>query len=194
MVAGMLPLRCETSSRWLDVALADFDKVLVDHAHCEKKAALSAMALVSSYPQHVELVRRMVKLAQEELRHFYQVHRRIVARGLELTRDFGDPYARALLAAARDGVEERLLDKLLVAGLIEARSCERLQLLADGLLDADLKHFYAGLANAEAAHFRLFVDLAERYGDPDAVAARLVELADIEAEIVAGLPVSPRIH
>ena len=100
-------LTSHTDPRWVAIAVAGFDRVLVDHAHCEKKAAASAMALVSAYPEDDVLVARMVRLATEELRHFRQVHDRIVARGLSLGRDEGDPYAKALLALQRTGQKER---------------------------------------------------------------------------------------
>lgn len=152
------------------------------------------MALVSAYPEHANLVRRCVGLAQEELRHFRQVHRIIMARGLTLRRDAGDPYAKALLTQVRTGFEERLIDRLLVNSLIEARSCERLGLLAEGLTDDTLRKFYGALAQAEAGHHTLFVQLAEAYAAPDIIAERLHTLAAFEADLVATLPVVARIH
>lgn len=169
------------------------DSVLVDHAHCEKKAAASAMSLVVGYPDRVELVRRMSALAVEELQHFRAVFERIVERGLTLGRDRGDPYAQKLTALARPN-HGRLTDRLLVFGLIEARSHERLELLAAHLSVAALQRFYAELARAESRHAAMFHDLAYRYDDPAAVDERLRELAAAEAEIVAALPIEPRIH
>ena len=188
------PLRVATDPRWLPLALARFDEVLLDHAHCEQKAAASAMALVAAYPERSTLVRRCTRLAIEELRHFHLVHERIVARGLTLDRDRGDPYARRLLALARTGAEGRLVDRLLAAALIEARSHERLALLAAGLPDPGLAAFYRSLAGAEAGHHRLFVELAEEVAGPDRTARRLAELAEAEAAIVADLPLEPRVH
>jgi tRNA-(ms[2]io[6]A)-hydroxylase len=190
----VLALKTETDPRWLERALADFDAVLIDHAHAEKKAAASAMALVSAYPERNVLVRRCVKVAQEELRHFQKVHEILVARGVELTRDRGDPYVKRLLACVRKGQAGQLTDRLLVAALVEARSCERLQLLGEALADESLARFYTTLAKSEAGHFTLFRDLAALYDDPTAVEARLEELATSEAEIVADLPIEPRIH
>lgn len=188
-------LQAPTPSTWLPVALANFDAVLLDHAHCEKKAAASALALVQAYPDRSELVRRCVGLAQEELRHFRQVHRILLARGQVLQRDAGDPYAQALLKHMRSGKHERMIDRLLVSSLIEARSCERLRLLGDALEDLELAHFYRGLATAEAGHHRLFVKLAERYASDDCdIPGRLHALARLETEIMLQLPVEPRIH
>ena len=189
----------ETTPRWIDVARSNMDAVLVDHAHCEKKAAASAMSLVVGYPEFEELVRRMSALAVEELQHFRAVYERIVQRGLALGRDQGDPYAQKLMALARvnhgrHGRQARLTDRLLLFGLIEARSHERLELLATHLEAPDLKRFYADLAKAESRHAALFRELACLYDDPGAVDERLSELAAAEADIVAALPIEPRIH
>ena len=192
--SGVHVLKSKTDPRWLEVALSDLDALLIDHAHLEKKAAASAMSLVQSYPDHDELVRRCTKLAQEELRHFQQVHQIILERGRTLSGDKGDPYARALLQNVRDSVAGRKVDRLLIFALIEARSCERLDILAGGLSDPQLARFYAGLVSAEAAHFTLFVDLAERYDESGEVATRLEELAIAEAKIIADLPLMPRLH
>jgi tRNA-(ms[2]io[6]A)-hydroxylase len=175
------------------------DAVLVDHAHCEKKAAASAMSLVVGYPELEELVRRMSALAIEELQHFRAVYERIVQRGLALGRDQGDPYAQKLMALARvnqgrQGRQGRLTDRLLLFGLIEARSHERLDLLATHLEAPDLKRFYADLAKAESRHAALFRELACLYDDSEAVDERLSELAAAEADIVRALPIEPRIH
>ncbi|WP_373047043.1 tRNA-(ms[2]io[6]A)-hydroxylase [Vulgatibacter sp.] len=190
----MLPLRSRTDPRWLELAVARFDEVLVDHAHCEKKAAASAMWLVSAYPDHDVLIKRCARLAHEELRHFRQVYDLISARGLVLGKDEGDPYAKELLSHVRTTLAERRTDRLLVSALIEARSCERLELLGEGLPDEELRHFYRRLARAEAGHYTLFVDLAELYDEPARVQARLAELAEVEAQLVARLPIQPRIH
>lgn len=194
MRAAMLPLRSATDPAWLQQAVEKFDLVLVDHAHCEKKAAASAMALVSAYPDHDLLIKRLARLAHEELRHFRQVYDLISARGLVLGKDEGDPYAKELLALVRTTPKERRMDRLLVSALIEARSCERLELLGEALPDEALRAFYKRLAKAEGGHYTLFVDLAELYDEPARVQARLAELAEAEAAIVARLPIAPRIH
>ena len=187
-------IRTPTDSRWVALAVEQFDRVLVDHAHCEKKAAASAMALVAAYPDRERLVSRLSSLAIEELRHFRSVYACIRRRGLVLGRDPGDPYAQALRRLVRSSGEGRLTDRLLVCALIEARSQERLDLLARALPDRDLRAFYASLARAETGHALLFVSLAESYADPEPVRVRLDRLAEAEAEIAAQLPLSPRIH
>ncbi len=185
-------LATKTDTRRVAVALERFDEVLVDHAHCEKKAAATAMALVASYPERERLVRRMSALAIEELRHFRAVHQLLRARGIVLTRDEGDQYVKALLRHMRH--EQRMIDRLLVSGVIEARSHERLGLLADALDDPELSAFYANLSRVEAGHADLFVKLALHYGKPDETRARLAEWVKLEAEILAELPIRPRIH
>jgi tRNA 2-(methylsulfanyl)-N6-isopentenyladenosine37 hydroxylase len=197
MAAAVLPsgiLRVATDPGWVEVATRRLDEVLLDHAHCEKKAAAQAMSLVATYPERVRLVQRLTRLASEELGHFRQVYDRLVARGLVLRRDAGDPYAQRLRKHLRRDDPGRLTDLLLVSALIEARSCERLGLLAAALEEADLRAFYAGLAQAEAGHERLFVGLAREYDRPEVVAGRLAELAEAEAAIVRDLPLEPRIH
>ena len=183
-----------TTPGWLAVALGDLDRVLVDHAHCERKAAATALSLVASHPEHEILVRRLSALAIEELRHFRAVCERLRERGLALTPDRGNPYARALRALVRDARRERLLDRLLVAGLIEARSCERLRLLGEHLDDPALAAFYRSLAQAEAGHATLFRELAAALHPAPEVGERLAALAREEARIVAALPLEPRIH
>ena len=154
------------------------------------------MSLVVGYPEHQELVRRMSALAVEELQHFRSVYERIVERGLSLGRDQGDPYAQKLMALARPGdiKRGRLTDRLLLFGLIEARSHERLELLAKHLEAPELKKFYGDLAQAESRHAVMFKELACLYDDPDSVEARLEELARSEAQIIASLPIEPRVH
>jgi tRNA 2-(methylsulfanyl)-N6-isopentenyladenosine37 hydroxylase len=185
-------LRSATDPRWVGVALADLDRTLGDHAHCEKKAAATALKLVGDHPRDPELVRRLARLAQEESQHFLAVLTELSRRGVHLPRDDGDPYAQALLRLVRPGAP-RLVDRLLVGALIEARSCERLALLGEALPAGRLRELYRRLAVAEGGHDRLFVDLALARGGAPAE-ARLGALAEAEAQIVAALPLAPRIH
>jgi tRNA-(ms[2]io[6]A)-hydroxylase len=189
----LIVLVSRTATRWLEVALSDIDAVLIDHAHCEKKAAASALSLIAGYPSRDELVRQMSALAIEEMQHFRAVHERLLARGLSLGRDPGDPYAQKLLSLARPN-RGRLTDRLLLLALIEARSHERLSLLGEHLSDEELARFYRQLAAAESRHAATFETLASSYDDANAVRARLSELATAEAGIVDELPIHPRIH
>ncbi len=183
-----------TSPAWLEHALRHFDEVLVDHAHCEKKAAANALSLLQAYPLVPGLPAQMARLAREEAAHLARVLELMEARGLRLGRDGGDPYAQGLQRLLRHGQVERQLDRLLVAGLIEARSAERLELLAGGLEAPELRRFYAELARSEDGHQRLFERLAEAVAPPAVVAARLEALAAEESRLVAGLPLRAAIH
>ena len=195
----MTLLRSATGPAWLPVALAGMDRTLSDHAHLEKKAAASALKLVADHPERTAMIRPLAKLAQEELQHFLAVLAELGRLGYPLLPDEGDPYAQRLRRLVRSGGTERLVDRLLVGALIEARSCERLFLLAEGLAragpaaDPRLAELYDRLARSEGGHETLFLDLAREVAG-DAADARAAELATAEAAIVAELPVLPRIH
>jgi tRNA-(ms[2]io[6]A)-hydroxylase len=185
-------LRSRTDPRWAAVAAGDLAATLADHAHCEKKAAASALKLIADHPDRPEQVRALAKLAQEELSHLLAVQVELARLGFAPTPDEGDRYAQALVRLVRSG-GHALLDRLLVSALIEARSCERLVLLGEALTDRRLRDLYARLAQSEGGHERLFVDLAVRKAG-EAARARLEELAAEEARVVAALPLLARIH
>jgi tRNA-(ms[2]io[6]A)-hydroxylase len=194
----MLDLRVATSDFWVQTVLAGFDDFLLDHAACERKASANAMSLVTHYPDRRELVQAMIELAREELHHFQQVHRLIDARGLLLARDRKDPYLNALLKEVRRGSDDYFLDRLLLGGVVEARGCERFALIAAALdkagAEPELASFYQNLAESEARHRELFVDLANAYFDRDRVRGRLSEWLDAEARIVSTLPIIAALH
>lgn len=187
-----------TPSGWGEVAVADLAATMSDHAHAEKKAALNALSLLSREPHRTELVRRMARLAQEELSHLDAVLRHMRGRGWTLAPDRQDRYAGALLELRRSGGQAALADRLLCAALIEARSWERLHLLGRALdqvgEDGQLAAFYRELAASEAGHYRLFVELARAECPDEDVDARLATLSTAEAEIIGGLPHEARIH
>jgi tRNA 2-(methylsulfanyl)-N6-isopentenyladenosine37 hydroxylase len=186
-------LRCATDPRWLPHALAHLDEVLVDHAHCEKKAAANALSLLQAYPEVPGLPAHMARLAREESSHLARVLQLLERRGLALGRDPGDPYAQALQALVRTPAAQRQMDRFLVAAIIESRSCERLALLADGLPDADLRRFYGELARSEDGHQKLFLRLSARVHG-DATWQRLAVLLDAEADVMRRLPIRAAIH
>lgn len=204
-VLRMLRLKCPTDPRYVDVALADLPRVLVDHAHCEHKAAVTALSFVSKYPDDPRLVTALSALARDEAAHFARMVEVCTRRGLALGHPDKDPYVQGLLAAVRPGVLEARVDRLLVCAVIEGRSCERLQLLARALgergEEPELSALYDELWREEAGHHALFVELAqrslERAGHRDARAAaleRLEALMEREAALVTSLPVRPAIH
>jgi tRNA-(ms[2]io[6]A)-hydroxylase len=190
----MLHLASTTGDAWLARALAHLEEILVDHAHCEKKAASTAVSLLFRYPERAELLAPLSRLAREELEHFEEVVERLQARGIALVRQRPSPYAAELMAAVRPDEPARLLDTLLCMALIEARSCERLQLLAGAVPDPGLAGFFRGLLASEARHHGAYVALAEGVAPPDAVRERLGELARHEAAVLGRAPHWPRLH
>lgn len=189
-----MKLKAATSAKWLPLTLERFDEVLIDHAHCEKKAAANALSLLQVYPDVPGLPAQMARLAREEAAHLAKVLALMEERGLQLGRDPGDPYAKGLQELMRNGSRERRLDRLLIAGIIESRSHERLQLLADGLTEPALRRLYAELARSEDGHQKLFVRLAKNVEDDATVEARLDQLLDAEAVLLAKLPLRAAIH
>jgi tRNA-(ms[2]io[6]A)-hydroxylase len=179
---------------WLARALAQLDEVLVDHAHCEKKAASSAVSLLFKYADRAPLLAPLSRLAREELVHFEEVLALLDERGVRFRHQMPSPYAAGLLAAVRPREPERLLDTLLCHALIEARSAARLALLADALPEPALADFYRRLVGSEVRHQAAYVTLAERVASPTDVAARLAVLAAHEAAVLADVPAIARLH
>lgn len=175
-------LLCATPSAWIEVAVAHQDILLIDHAHCEKKAASSALALLFRYPERHTLVATLSRLAREELRHFEQVLRILQRRGIPYRKLTASRYAEGLRRHVRHAEPGRLVDTLIVGAFIEARSCERFALLAPHL-PADLREFYGGLQAAEARHFREYLDLAQSCA-AEALEPHIARFAQIEAELV----------
>lgn len=182
-----------SDARWIGVALGDLDAIHADHLHCERKAAQSALSLIRSYPERTDLVREMARLAHDETRHVVQVSQLMARREQPAAHDFGDDYAVALRDHIRKPEPLRLLDRLLVFAVIEARSAERLDLLANALEDPKSRELYASLTTAELRHRDIFLALA-RDLDPATWRARAGELAAIEAEIFVDRPITARIH
>lgn len=192
MLGDALPL-VPTDARWIGVALGDLDAVHADHLHCERKAAQSALSLIRSYPERTDLVTVMARLAHDETRHVVQVSQLMVRRQQPAAYDFGDDYAVALRDHIRKQEPLRLLDRLLVFAVIEARSAERLQILADNLEDEKARDLYASLATAEVRHRDIFLALA-RDTDGETWRARAAELAELEAQVFVDRPITARIH
>ncbi len=194
MPPNAVTLLCATDAAWIAAVVEDFDQFLLDHAACERKASAMAVSLVVHYPDRPHLVSAMTDLAIEELAHFREVMKLVLARRLTFRRDEKDPYVNALSKHARRGSENYLLDRLLIAAVVEARGCERFALLGESLTDPEMAAFYRRIAASEARHATLFVDLAQRYAQPDAVASRLEQLLAIEAALLAELPFRSALH
>ena len=192
----MLHLRSESTARWLDQVDQHLHEVLIDHAHCERKAASTAMNLMNSYTEHRQLCREMTQIVQEDLEHFELVLCLLEARQIKFRRIAAGPYGRRLNSLIRDGEPARAVDRLLVASLIEARSCERFRLLAEHVRsrDSELADFYAGLFESEARHHTTYVALAGEFAPRDEVRQRLNQLSAKEAEIIAEGSELARMH
>lgn len=192
----MLHLKCETPARWLGQVDAYPDEILIDHAHCEKKAAGTAMNLLFAYVEDAELCRRMTEIVQEELEHFHLVLDELAARNIRFRRIKPSAYGRKLNDFVAKQEPQRAVDRLIVAGLIEARSCERFSILQDHIRprDAALADFYGSLFESEARHHTTYVALAKHFAPEERVLARLDELAAAEAEIITAGEELPRMH
>jgi tRNA-(ms[2]io[6]A)-hydroxylase len=192
----MFDLRYVTPVSWLDAVFSDFDTFLIDHAACERKASATGMSFVVRYPDRKILIEPMIEFAREELEHFLIVYRLIAERGLTLLDDYRDPYVNALLKKCRTSTEELLLDRLLTAGIVEARGCERLFMIAKKLDTQGhrLSQVYSDLAKAESRHHALFYRFARQLFPESAVQQRANELLDFEAQLVEGLPHRAAVH
>lgn len=190
----MLHLQSDTSARWLAQVDAHLDDILIDHAHCEKKAAGTALNLIFAYVEDQELCREMAFIVNEELEHFQMVIDLLDRRGVRFRRLKPSSYGRELNDLCRKQEPDRAVDRLLVAGIIEARSCERFHVLADHVKDAELSAFYAGLFESEARHHTTYTRLAKHFAPEEAVMKRLDELAALEAEIINRGEELPRMH
>lgn len=190
----MLSLHEPTATAWVGRVVGHLDELLVDHAHCEKKAAGVAMNLLFAYVDCETLARAMTEIVEEELAHFRLVLDVLARRGIAFRKLAPSPYAARLHALVRRGEPERAVDRLLVAGLIEARSCERFALLRDHAPDDELAAFWGGLFESEARHHATYVRLAKEFLPEATVVARLGELAAAEAGIAAEGDPRPRMH
>jgi tRNA-(ms[2]io[6]A)-hydroxylase len=187
-------LKSSTPDGWTAAVLADFDTFLLDHAGCERKASAAALALVAHYPDRRALVRGCLDLAREELSHFEAVWRLLDARRLTLRPDTRSVYMDRLAKEFRQGSDAYFLDRLLAAGIAEARGCERFGLVASALPEGPERDFYREIARAEVRHQELYLRLAREYFPAADVDARLDALLSAEARIVASLPIRAALY
>jgi len=187
-------LASATDPEWVQVILDNFDAFLIDHASCERKAMAYAMSVVVKYPDRTEILPDLLQVAQDELDHFRDVLALMDKRGLQMTADEPDPYVNQLIKVCRHGRDERLLDRLLVASVIETRGAERFRIIAEALEDSELKEFYRDLWATEARHGDVFKKMALNYFDQTEIDRRNQEIIEAEAEIIAGLEWRPSLH
>jgi tRNA-(ms[2]io[6]A)-hydroxylase len=192
----MLGLKLPTDPRWVNIAEKNIKDILVDHAYCEQKAASTAISFIVSFPEYDELVREMMSLVEEEMSHFRMVYDLLKSKGYEMGRDRKDEYVIKLRQFFPKGGSrtDQLVHRLLIAGLIEARSCERFRLLSEELSDEGLKKFYKKLMISEAHHYTMFLNFARQYGNKEEVNEKWQELLNYEAEIMKSLSKHETIH
>jgi tRNA-(ms[2]io[6]A)-hydroxylase len=186
-----------TDPRWADLASVSLEEVLTDHAFCEQKAATQCITLIQRYPDKVELVNALSPIVTEEWGHFRMVWAEMKKRGYSLGKQRKDDYVNLLLQHEPKQVpgDEKLLHKLMICAMIEARSCERFRLLSEGLEEEALRKFYYKFMVSEAGHYRLFIDLAGQYYPTDKVRAAWQQWLKIEEQVLALLtPRGDRMH
>jgi tRNA-(ms[2]io[6]A)-hydroxylase len=190
----MLSLKTPTRERWLAQVDQHLDQILIDHAHCEKKAAGCAMNLIFAYVENQSLCREMTEIVNEELEHFQMVLDLLAKKGIVFKRIKPSNYGQQLNELVRKNEPQRAVDRLLIAGLIEARSCERFDLLRQHVDDPELSRFYGDLFESEARHHATYVRMAMMFASENEVKERLHELSELESEIIERGDILPRMH
>ena len=192
----MLGLKLPTDPRWANIAEKNLEEILIDHAWCEQKAATMAISLIVTNPDKTELIDEMTSLAREEMGHFKMVMDKIKQHGFKLGPQRPDEYAKKLYQFFPKGGSrtDGLVHALLVAALIEARSCERFRLLSENLSDPDLSKFYYDLMKSEAGHYTMFLKFARQYDDVQKVNTKWQALLTYEAEVMESMGIADRIH
>jgi len=182
----MLTLKLATDPNWVNLAEKSLQDILSDHAYCEQKATSSCISMIQQFSDKEMLVEKLAPLVSEEWSHFRLVLKELKKRNLKLSSQRKDHYVNQILKIQKKGVsrEELLLEKLLTAALIEARSCERFRLLSINLSDEELKKFYHQFMVSEAGHYVLFIELAKYYFDEATVHSRWQEYLAAETEIL----------
>ena len=190
-----LDLAVPSKPEWLQAVLNDFDSFLQDHADCERKASAMAMSFVAKYPDRVAIIPELIETAVEELEHFQQVYLLMQQKGVQLAPSMGeDKYVKRLIKQCHSGRNERFMDRLLIASVLETRGAERFKLIADALEDEDLQKFYKMLWISEAKHGHIFVKMAMNYFDNKTVYDRLHWWVDREAEAIDELEIRAALH
>lgn len=190
-----LDILVPSKEAWINAVMVNFNAFLQDHADCERKASAMAMSFVAKYPDRTEIIPDLIATGVEELEHFQQVYRIMEKRGLQLNHSIpADPYVQALLKECHSGIEERFLDRLLIASVVETRGAERFKLVAERLEDEELRRFYKSLWISEAKHGHIFVKMALQYFDKSKVYKRLEYWIEKEATVIGNLEIRPALH
>jgi len=192
----MFRLKLPTDPRWANIAEDNLEEILTDHAWCEQKAATNAIGLITMVPEYPDMVTELLAIAQEEMDHFGQVHDIILKRGGVLGRTRKDDYVNDLIKFIVKGGNrtDLLVDKMLFAAMIEARSCERFKVLTENIKDEELKQFYNDLMISEANHYTTFIGFARQIGDPEKVNQRWEEWLEYEAQVIQSYGNRETIH
>lgn len=191
----MFKLKLPTDPRWANIAEENLEEILTDHAWCEQKAATNAIGLITMVPEHTNMVTELTAIAMEEMDHFNQVHEIIKKRGGVLGRTRKDDYVNDLYKFIIQGSrEDYLVDRMLFAAMIEARSCERFKVLTENIKDEELKVFYRDLMISEANHYTTFIGFARQLGEPEKVNKRWEEWLEYEAKIIQSYGNKETIH
>ena len=183
-----------TAPGWIETVLSDFDAFLIDHASCERKANALLMSMIVKYPDRTRIIPQLIELAQEELEHFAEAYAFMEKRGLSLGKDSPDPYVNQLLASARHGRDERFIDRMLIASVIESRGAERFRIVAENMEYQELADFYDRLWKSEIKHSHVFLLMLQWEYDAATIGNRHRELIELEADILAGLELRPALH
>lgn len=192
----MFRLKLPTDPRWANIANGNLEEILTDHAWCEQKAASNAITLITMMPEYSDIMTGLIEIAREELEHFEQVHEIIKSRGWTLGRERKDSYVNELYAFMKKGGsrQQQLVERLLFAAMIEARSCERFKVLSDNIDDKELAVFYRELMISEANHYTAFLGYANQLDSGIDIKARWDEWLEHEAKIIASYGNSEAIH
>lgn len=182
----MLGLKLPTDPRWVNIVEKNLGEILTDHAWCEQKAASNAISTIVRFPEFTDLVEELTAIALEEMEHFQMVHKKIQEKGFELGFERRDEYVHDLAQFIKRGGARvhNLVDRLLFAAMIEARSCERFRILSEELEDEDLREFYRELMISEANHYTTFLKFARKYGEGINVDKRWQEFLEFEASLM----------
>lgn len=195
----MLGLKMATDPRWVNVVQKNIDEILTDHAFCEQKAASNAISIIVQYPMYPDLVQAMTEICQEEMQHFKLVHEKMLSMGFTLGFERKDPYVNDLYEYLRrnktnSSKEGLFVNKMLLAAMIEARSCERFKILSEELAQEDLRLFYRSLMESEARHYTTFLGFARKYAKGINVDQCWEELLQFEARLMERYGKTESIH